>query len=96
MSRLWVKVMMRHRIDRQQAGPCAWGDQQAALREILNEMDIPMPMWLGKHDNEFEQYRRTAFLPEHFVEDVDFERLEVDYLDDTDKKRKSGDPRNQF
>ena len=30
------------------------------------------------------------------MEDVPFQKLEIEYLDDTGKKRKSNDPRNQF
>jgi len=96
MSRLWVKVIVRHRIDRQLVVPCAWGEQAEALRGALQLLDLPMPMWLAKHDGEFERYRKTAFLPDHFVENVDFQKLEIDFLDDTDTKRKSGDPRNAF
>lgn len=96
MSRLWVKVIKRHRIDRHEAMPCAWGEHMAALRELSKGMDLPEPMWLSKHEKEFEQYGKTSFLPDHFVESVDFERLEVEFLDDTDKKKTSRDPRNAF
>ena len=96
MSRLWVKVIRKNRIDTDLAVPCQWGDQHEVLREALQEMDLPVPMWLGKHEVEFEQYRKTSFLPDHFVEDVDFQRLEADFLEDTDVKRKSRDPRNDF
>lgn len=96
MSRLWVKVIARHRIDRQEAVPCAWGDERDVLLEALKALDLPCPMWLRKHEQEFEQYGKTAFLPDDFVEDVAFQRLEVDYLDDTDAKKKSRDPRNDF
>ena len=96
MSRLWVKAMRKGRIEQQMDAPCAWGEQHDALGEIAKQMDLPMPMWLRKHEKEWENHRRTAFLPEHFVEDVHFDRLEIEYLDDTGKKRKSSDPRNQF
>lgn len=96
MSRLWVREIKRHRIHRQETAPCEWGNEQAVLREILQQMDLPFPIWLKKHEREYEDFRRTAFLPEHFVEDVEFERMEIEYLDDTDKKRKSNDPRNAF
>ncbi|MDL2206537.1 hypothetical protein LJC33_06485 [Eubacteriales bacterium OttesenSCG-928-N13] len=96
MSRLWLKIIKRHRIDRQQTAPCVWEDKDASLRELAKDMDLPMPIWLNKHENEWKQYGRTAFLPEHFIEDVDFEQMEIEFLDDTDTKRKSKDPRNQF
>ena len=96
MARLWVRVMKRHRIAQQATVPCVWGEQTQALQKALQDMDVPVPMWLGKHEREFQSFRRTAFLPEHFVEAVSFDRLEIEFLDDTGVKRKSSDPRNQF
>ena len=96
MSRIWVKVIKKNRIDRQQEAACAWGDEREVLAEVAKRMDLPNPIWLSKHANEFETYRRTAFLPDHFIEEVDFQRLELDFLDDTDTKRRSRDPRNDF
>ena len=53
-------------------------------------------MWLEKHRREYADFRRTAFLPEHFIEEVPFDKLEIEFLDDTGEKRRSKDPRNQF
>ncbi len=96
MSRLWVKVMKRHRIDRQETAPCAWGVERDVLMEVCKRMDLAYPIWLGKHAQEFEQYGKTSFSKGDFVEDVDFEKLEIEYLDDTDTKKRSKDPRNDF
>ncbi len=96
MNRLWVKSIKRHRIVKNSDAPCEWGEEQEILREILHEMDYPCPMWLDKHLKEFEAFRRTVFKPEHFVEDVPFDELEVVYLDDNTEKRYPRDPRNEF
>ena len=96
MSRLWVRLVKNHRIVRHEAAPCAWGDEQQALVEMCREMDVPAPMWLGKHEFEFESFRHTAFTKDHFIEDVSFDRMEIEFLDDDGKRRKSSDPRNQF
>ena len=96
MSRLWVKVIKKNRIARDVTVSCGWGDVHEVLTEALKELDLPTPIWMSKHEQEFEQYRKTAFLPEHFIEEVDFQRLEADFLEDTDIKRRSRDPRNDF
>lgn len=96
MNRLWVKALKRHRIIKNADAPCQWDEQEEVLREMLREMDYPCPMWLDKHIKEFESFRRTVFRPEHFIEDVPFDELEVIWLDDSGEKRKSKDPRNQF
>lgn len=96
MSRIWVREIINHRTARQTTRPCAWGDEKIALEDAVKELDLPNPMWLGKHEREWASFRHTAFLPDHFVERVDFDKLEIEYLDDTGKKRKSPDPRNAF
>ena len=75
---------------------CAWGNQRDALREACHDMDVPAPIWLNKNENEFSQFRRTAFGADSFVENVAFDRMEIEFLDDTDKRRRSPDPRNVF
>lgn len=96
MARLWARIIKDHRIDRQDTCPCVWGREDEALTELCKGFDIPKPIRLPKHEREYESFRRTAFTREHFVEEIDFDRLEIEFLDDTGKKRKSNDPRNQF
>ena len=96
MARLWARIIRKHRIERQDTRTCAWEEAEDALRELCREFDIPAPLWLDKHVREFEEFRHTAFLPEHFMEEVPFQRLEIEFLEDDDKSRRSNDPRNQF
>ncbi len=96
LSRLWARVITDHKIEMQDTYPCQWGEESRALTELCKQFDIPSPIWLPKHEREYESFRRTAFLKEHFVEEVGFDRLEIEFLDDTGKKRRSMDPRNQF
>lgn len=96
MSRLWVKLMKQHKMARNETNECAWGDQEQALVDLCREMDVPAPMWLSKHEFEFEQFRHTAFTQDHFIEEISFDKMEIEFLDDTGKKRRSNDPRNQF
>ena len=96
MSRLWIRLIRHHRIARQMTVDCAWGDERDALREACHDMDVPAPIWLNKNENEFGQFRRTAFNADSFVESVSFDRKEIEFLDDEDKKRKRPDPRNDF
>ena len=96
MPRLWARIINKHRIVKQNTYECAWEDAEDALRELCHEFDIPAPLWLNKHYREFEEFRRTQFLPEHFMEDVGFQRLEIEFLEDDEHSRRSSDPRNQF
>ena len=96
MPRLWARIIRRQRIERQATFDCRFEDVDDALTELCREFDIPRPIWLDKHRREYEEFRRTRFLPEHFMEEVPFQRLEIEYLDDDDRTRRSNDPRNQF
>ena len=96
MPRLWAKIIQKNRIQRQATWECPYEDVDEALTELCREFDIPRPIWLDKHRREYDEFRRTRFLPEHFMEDVPFQRLEIEYLDDTGVTRRSNDPRNQF
>ena len=96
MSRLWARLIRRGRIERQATYECAFEDVDEALTELCREFDIPRPLWLEKHQREYHEFQRTRFLPEHFMEDISFQRLEIEYLDDEESSRISSDPRNQF
>lgn len=94
MTRLWVRLMKKHRIDRQTTVDCTADGAQAALEEACREMDVPRPIWLPKNEREFANFRMTAFTQDHFVEQIAFDRMEIEWIDDI--KRKSRDPRNDF
>jgi hypothetical protein len=96
MTRLWMRTIKKHRIDQQSIAPCAPGKERDVLIALCREADLPAPIWLEKHVREFERFRRTTFLPDHFIEEVRFERLEIELVEDDAKPRVSKDPRNAF
>ena len=96
MPRLWAKIIQKQRIERQATYDCRFDEVEEALTELCREFDIPRPIWLDKHFREYEAFQRTRFLPEHFMEEVPFQRLEIEYLEDDANARRSRDPRNQF
>lgn len=96
MSKLWAKIIIKHRIRRQITIDCSFADVKERLNEICREFDIPCPIWLGKQEREFDTFRLTSFSDANFVEDIDFQKLEIEYIEDSDKKRRNNDPRNAF
>lgn len=96
MARLWAKIIAKHRIQGQAIVDADFGDVKDALTRLCAKLDVPRPMWLPKHAREYESFRRTAFLPEHFIEEVPFQKLEIEFLDDETAPRRSKDPRNAF
>lgn len=93
--RLWVRMVKGHKILRQATHECAFDEADDALTEVCRAFDIPKPLWLPKQEREYQAFRVTAFTHDNFLEDVPFDRLEIEFLDDG-PKRKSADPRNQF
>ena len=54
-GRLWVRLMKRHRVERDAIAPCTRDDPEAALRELLPRLDLSQPMWLPRHRADWEQ-----------------------------------------
>ena len=78
--KLWIHKMHGQRIAVSDTEPCDPEDPQPALAELCRRMDVPRPMWLSKHQKEFDAFRRTAFTQDHFVERIPFTRLEVELI----------------
>lgn len=93
---LWVKTIRHHRTDKQITIPCTRTDPSDALYEACHQLDLPQPLWLDKNQREWEEFGQTRFLPDAFFENVEFERLEIEYIDPEAPKKKSQDPRNAF
>ena len=94
--RLWGRIIRHHRIAKSETVPIAGGDLEGALLEICRRFDVQRPLQLPKHERDLEAFGRTFYSREHFTEPIDFQKLEIEFLEDDDKSRRSSDPRNQF
>ena len=79
-GRLWIRLMKASKSLRDVTVQASRDDPEAAMREALPALDLSQPMWLPRHWMDWEEYAFTRFLPEHFVESVYFDRMEVRYL----------------
>lgn len=79
-GRLWIRLMKKHRVARDLTVPCTREDPVSALREALSQLDLGQPLWLPRHYADWEEYALTRFFPEHFVESVNFESMDISYL----------------
>ena len=85
---IWVRLMRKTRIDQDTTVECALDDWQDALEEACHPLDVPRPLLLPRHERDWEQFSQARFLKEHFMEDVAFDRMEVEFID-PDKKKKN-------
>ena len=92
---IWVRLVKKNRIEKDATVECARADWQEALNEACRQMDVGKPMVLPRHERDWEQFSQARFLREHFVEDVPFDRMEVEFID-PDKKKKKDSPFTPF
>lgn len=56
------------------------------LKEICKKLDISVPVWLKKHDFEFSQFKYVIFYSQDFIDEIDFDKLEIELIDDGTNK----------
>lgn len=52
---------------------------------ICNELDIPSPIILSKHIRHFVTFNNASFKPEDFVEEINFDKLVLEYCKEQEK-----------
>lgn len=92
---IWVRLMHKARIERDVTVECSHEDWIGALEKACHLLDVGRPMVLARHERDWEQFSQARFLKEHFVEDVPFDRMEVEFID-PDKKKKKQNPYASF
>lgn len=94
MTELWARAIKRHRIARSETVPMESDDWMEALGALMQRMDLPRPMILGKHERDWAQFGLTSFTKDHFVETIPYDRIEIERIDLDAQKKRSQDPRN--
>ena len=85
---IWVRLVRKARIEKDTTVDCGHDGWQEALEMACKRLDVSRPMILKKHERDWEQFSQARFLKEHFVEDVPFDRMEVEFIDPDKKKNK--------
>jgi hypothetical protein len=88
-GRMWVRLVRGHRAVRDLVVPCVADEPLTALREAMHTMDLGMPVWLPRHQADWQSFRLTHFTQEHFMENVDFDRMEVSYIAPEEERKKT-------
>ena len=53
-----------------------------ALDEVCYEFDLGKPIWLENTVNEFKRHAKTRFYQDNFVEEIPFDYLEIQVLEE--------------
>ncbi len=54
----------------------------SAIDEICYEFDLPKPIWLESTIAEFKKHDKTRFYQDSFIEQVDFDYLEIHVIEE--------------
>lgn len=54
----------------------------AAIEEACKTFDLCKPIWLDKNVREFKQSSRTRFYQDSFIEEIDFEYLDFQVIEE--------------
>lgn len=89
-GRLWVRLYKGQRALRDVTVPCSVSDPTAAMRMAMHALDLSMPVWLPRHQADWKSFALTRFTPDHFMDAVTFERMEISYIapDEVQKPRR--------
>ena len=90
MYKLWArKIKKNHIIDsitvKNKEQITSLEKREKCLKEICQKLDLSVPVWLKKHDAEFSEFKYVTFYPQDFIDEVDFDKLEIELLDDDNK-----------
>lgn len=53
-----------------------------ALDEICYEFDLGKPIWLETNINDFKRHSKARFYQDSFIEEIDFDYLEIQVLEE--------------
>jgi len=89
MFRLWAKIFKDNHLLRDTV-ICDEGEDTRthkvfrALDEICSQFDLGRPLWLDTNIREFQKHSKARFYRDSFIEQIDFDYLEIQMLEEDD------------
>ena len=87
-GRMWLRLMKANRAKGDLTVACDFDQPQLALREAMHELDLSMPVWLPRHQKDWQEFSLTRFTADHFLESISFDRLEISFIAPENQKKK--------
>lgn len=82
MDRLWGKIIKNNNII--DSIVINTDNVYQGTEEICYAFNLQCPTWYPHNESDFKKFGRTEFTNEHFIEEINFDRLEIE--DITEKK----------
>lgn len=88
MFRMWMKIFTNNRLMKDTV-ICIEDEQMSrtakvfqAVSDACNQFDLAQPIWLDANIREFQKHNKTRFVQDNFVEEIDFDYLEVHIIEE--------------
>ena len=87
MFRLWGKVWKDNHLIKDTVSVIDNDDTRThkifqGLEEICYTLDLEKPIWLDSNVTEFQRHDRTRFHQDNFIEQLDFDFLEIQVIEE--------------
>ena len=87
MFRLWGKMWKHNRLLKDTVIADDSEDTRThkifrALEEICYQFDLENPIWLDSNITDFKRHARTRFSRDSFIEQIDFDYLEIQVIEE--------------
>lgn len=87
MFRLWAKEFKENRMIKDTVICNSSNDTRThkifqALEEVCLQFDLSKPIWLDSTVADFKRHSKTRFYQDHFVEEIPFEYLEIQIIEE--------------
>ena len=84
VGRLWIRFIKKQRLSNEYIVVCEPDEVEETLYEALQKMDLSKPLWLDRHSRDWQQHHMTRFAKDHFDEVVDFDWMDLSYIEADD------------
>lgn len=90
MFRMWGKIWKDNHLLRDTVVCDGSGQKRtqkvfAAIEEITYQFDLGKPIWLDKTVREFQQHSRARFYQDNFIEEIPFDFLEIQMIEEDEE-----------
>ena len=88
MFRLWAKQVKDNRLQKDMTVENDSNDTRThkifqALDEVCLTFDLGKPIWLDANVNDFKRHAKTRFLQDNFIEEIEFDYLEIQVIEES-------------
>ena len=90
MFRIWAKIwkdnhMLRDTLVCDDSDDTRTHKIFHAIDEICREFDLGAPIWLDSNINEFKRHAKARFYQDSFIENIDFDYLEIHVIEEDNR-----------